>query len=195
MLGVVNKAVEEFVITVHGGAVWQEVLRDIGTPGFRFEPMLMYEDEKSYALIRALSKRLSKPQQDILDDIGTYLVTPPNGGALRRLLRFSGSSFDDFLFSLDDLNDRVDLALPDLQLPQIMVIPQTIDRVHVRVSQTWSGFAYVLQGLLSAMADDYGTLVFLDVRRDITDSACIEVILIENNFSAGINFDMIGGAR
>lgn len=100
-----------------------------------------------------------------------------------------------FLFSLDDLNDRVDLALPDLQLPQIMVIPQTIDRVHVRVSQTWSGFAYVLQGLLSAMADDYGTLVFLDVRRDITDSACIEVILIENNFSAGINFDMIGGAR
>ena len=195
MLGVVNKAVEEFVITVHGGAVWQEVLRDIGTPGFRFEPMLMYEDEKSYALIRALSKRLSKPQQDILDDIGTYLVTPPNGGALRRLLRFSGSSFDDFLFSLDDLNDRVDLALPDLQLPQIMVIPQTIDRVHVRVSQTWSGFAYVLQGLLRAMADDYGTLVFLDVRRDITDSACIEVILIENNFSAGIDFDMVGGAR
>jgi hypothetical protein len=195
MLGVVNKAIEEFVITVHGGAVWQEVLRDIGTPGFRFEPMLMYEDEKSYALIRALSKRLSKPQQDILDDIGTYLVTPPNGGALRRLLRFSGSSFDDFLFSLDDLNDRVDLALPDLQLPQIMVIPQTIDRVHVRVSQTWSGFAYVLQGLLRAMADDYGTLVFLDVRRDITDSACIEVILIENNFSAGIDFDMVGGAR
>lgn len=195
MLGFVNKAIEEFVITVHGGAVWQEVLRDIGTPGFRFEPMLMYEDEKSYALIRALSKRLSKPQQDILDDIGTYLVTPPNGGALRRLLRFSGSSFDDFLFSLDDLNDRVDLALPDLQLPQIMVIPQTIDRVHVRVSQTWSGFAYVLQGLLRAMADDYGTLVFLDVRRDITDSACIEVILIENNFSAGIDFDMVGGAR
>lgn len=195
MLGVVNKTIEEFVITVHGGAVWQEVLRDIGTPGFRFEPMLMYEDEKSYALIRALSKRLSKPQQDILDDIGTYLVTPPNGGALRRLLRFSGSSFDDFLFSLDDLNDRVDLALPDLQLPQIMVIPQTIDRVHVRVSQTWSGFAYVLQGLLRAMADDYGTLVFLDVRRDITDSACIEVILIENNFSAGIDFDMVGGAR
>ena len=195
MLGVVNKAIEEFVITVHGGAVWQEVLRDIGTPGFRFEPMLMYEDEKSYALIRALSKRLSKPQQDIHDDIGTYLVTPPNGGALRRLLRFSGSSFDDFLLSLDDLNDRVDLALPDLQLPQIMVIPQTIDRVHVRVSQTWSGFAYVLQGLLRAMADDYGTLVFLDVRRDITDSACIEVILIENNFSAGIDFDMVGGAR
>ena len=195
MLGAVNKAIEEFVITVHGGAVWQEVLRDIGTPGFRFEPMLMYEDEKSYALIRALSKRLSKPQQDILDDIGTYLVTLPNGGALRRLLRFSGGSFDDFLFSRDDLNDRVDLALPDLQLPQIMVVPQTIDRVHVRVSQTWSGFAYVLQGLLRAMADDYGTLVFLDVRRDITDSASIEVILIENNFSAGIDFDMVGGAR
>ena len=127
MLGVVNKAIEEFVITVHVGAVWQEVLRDIGTPGFRFEPMLMYEDEKSYALIRALSKRLSKPQQDILDDIGTYLVTPPNGGALRRLLRFSGSSFDDFLFSLDDLNDRVDLALPDRSKPSDNVRIQTID--------------------------------------------------------------------
>jgi len=32
MLGVVNKAIENFVITVHGGALWQQVLRSIGEP-------------------------------------------------------------------------------------------------------------------------------------------------------------------
>jgi hypothetical protein len=193
MLGVVNKAIEEFVITVHGGAVWQDVLRAIGSPGFQFEPMLMYEDAKTYDLLAALSTKLGKPNQDILDDFGTYLVTPPNGGALRRLLRFCGTRFDDFLLSLDDLNDRVDLALPDLDLPMISVAPQTIDRIHVHVAPEWAGFAYVLQGLLRAMADDYGTLVFLDVRRDLGDRDCIEVILIEQNFSAGIDFDMAGG--
>ena len=194
MLGVVNKAIENFVITVHGGALWQQVLRSIGEPGLQFEPMLMYEDAKTYDLITALAQALGKPQIDLLDDLGTFLVTPPHGGAVRRLLRFCGVSFDDFLLSLDDLNDRVDVALPDLDLPQITVLPQTMDRIHVRVVPKWTGFAYVLQGLLRAMADDYGTLVFLDMRRDMLDVDCIEVILIDHNFSSGFEFSMAEGA-
>jgi hypothetical protein len=80
MLGVVNKAIENFVITVHGGALWQQVLRSIGEPGLQFEPMLMYEDAKTYDLITALAQALGKPQIDLLDDLGTFLVTPPHGG-------------------------------------------------------------------------------------------------------------------
>lgn len=194
MLGVVNKAIESFALTIHGGGIWHEVLRKTGKAGFEFEPMLMYEDAKTYDLIVTLANHLAKPQQDVLDDIGTFLVTPPHGGALRRLLRFCGATFEDFVLSLDDLNDRVDLALPDLDLPRISVVPQTSDRIHIHIAPKWAGFVHVLQGVLRAMADDYGTLVFLDVRRDIVDYDCIEVILIEQNFTTGAVFDMAGGA-
>ena len=57
MLGVVNKAIENFVITVHGGALWQQVLRSIGEPGLQFEPMLITKTRKPMTS----SPRLRRP--------------------------------------------------------------------------------------------------------------------------------------
>ncbi len=55
----------------------------------------------------------------LLEDLGTYLVSHPNVQGLRRLLRFGGAGFIDFLHSLDELHDRARLAVPDLDLPQL----------------------------------------------------------------------------
>jgi len=54
--------------------------------------MLMYEDAKTYDLITALAQALGKPHIDLLDDLGTFLVTPPHGGAVRRCCDFVGSA-------------------------------------------------------------------------------------------------------
>ena len=59
--------------------------------------------------------------QDVLEDIGGYLVAEDSQASIRRLLRFGGATFEDFLLSLDDLNDRVALALDILEMPMIRV--------------------------------------------------------------------------
>ena len=66
------------------------------------------------------------------------------------------------MLSLDDLNDRVALALDILEMPTIRVVPLSAERVHIRVDSKWHGFSDVLVGLLRALADDYGALVFMD---------------------------------
>lgn len=163
MLGVVNKAIEQFVRTTYGDRVWQKTTQLAQMADSDIEPMLMYSDELTYQLVDGLIISTGKQRQDILDDLGTFLVTPPHGRMVRRLLRFGGATFEEFLGSMADLNDRVALALPDLDLPSISIDVRATDRVVITVENRIQGFANVLQGLLRAMADDYGTLVFIDL--------------------------------
>ena len=69
---------------------------------------------------------------------------------------------EDFLLSLDDLNDRVALALDTLEMPMIRVLPLSAEKIYVRVGPKWHGFSVVLVGLFRALADDCGALVFMD---------------------------------
>ena len=94
------------------------------------------------------------------------------------------------ILSLDDLNDRVALALDILEMPMICVLPLSAEKIHVRVAPKWHGFSDVLVGLLRALADDYGALVFMDRLADTDQTECIEVILIDHHHSAGTSFDL-----
>ena len=190
MLGVVNKVIESFVRQRYGDKLWADVLVDLSLPGYEFEAMLTYEDGITYDLIDGLAKRQSKMYQDILEDIGGYLVAEDSQASVRRLLRFGGATFEDFLLSLDDLNDRVALALDILDMPTVAVEPISAEKVHIRVVPKWHGFSDVLMGLLRALADDYSALVFMDRIEDAKSTECIEVILIDHHHSAGTSFDL-----
>ena len=66
--------------------------------------------------------------QDVLEDIGGYLVAEDSQASIRRLLRFGGATFENFLLSLDDLNDRVALALDIVEMPLIRVLPLSAEK-------------------------------------------------------------------
>jgi hypothetical protein len=47
-----------------------------------------------------------------------------------------------------------------------------------------------LVGLLRALAEDYGALVFMDRLADTDQTECIEVILIDHHHTAGTSFEL-----
>ena len=111
-------------------------------------------------------------------------------------MRFGGTSFIDFLYSLDDLPARVRLAVPELTLPQMEL------REHGRRSfsfvvksedtrKPW--FGHVMVGLLRAMADDYGALVVLEHMGASPGREIIAIMLLEAAYTEGRAFDL--GAR
>ncbi|NCV10055.1 MAG: hypothetical protein EBW44_00435 [Rhodobacteraceae bacterium] len=175
MLGVVNKAIEAFVCQRYGDKLWADLLIDLSLPGYEFEAMLTYEDGITYDLIDRLAKRQSKMHQDVLEDIGGYLVAEDSQASIRRLY---------------DLNDRVALALDILEMPMIRVLPISAEKIHVRVAPKWLGFSDVLVGLLRALADDYGALVFMDRLADTDQTECIVLILIDHHHTAGTSFEL-----
>ena len=189
MHGLVNKAIECFLRDTYGDRFWTDVSDDAGLDVDTFEAMLCYDDDLTYLVIDAASARLSKPADELLEDLGTYIIANDRYDPLRRLLRFSGETFEEFLLSVDELPDRTRLALPDLHLAPISVVPDGANRFEICCGPGIPGFGNVLSGVVRAMADDYGALVTLNKRAATPDgAACLHVTLHEARHSEGRRF-------
>ncbi|SDJ85099.1 heme NO-binding domain-containing protein [Aliiruegeria lutimaris] len=190
MHGLVNKSIQCFVQDNYGQVVWIEIARQIGIEVSGFESMLTYEDALTNALIEAASCLLDKPEDMFLEDVGTYLVSHPNTEAIRRLLRFGGQTFSEFLLSLDDLPDRVRLAVPDLLLPNLELLGGEDGQFELRVGGPEPRYACVLVGILRAMADDFGALAFLEQESTTGNGPTIRISLLDSAFSEGRSFSL-----
>ncbi len=193
MHGLINRAIECFVRDAYGDDRWAEVTRaaHLGFDGF--EAMLRYDPSLTWRVLDAITDTLGKPRDDVLEDIGTYLVSHPNTEALRRLLRFGGVDFVDFLHSLDELPERARLAVDDLDLPRLELRDHAGNQFSLTVHGSYPGFGHVLVGVLRAMADDYGALVILDHRGSSGGTEEISVALVETAYAEGRSFHL--GAR
>lgn len=192
MHGLMNRAIQSFLRETYGQQLWLGVAADAGVAPEGFEAMLQYDDALSDSVLSAAARALGRTRATILEDLGTWLVCSQTGQPLRRLLRFSGSSFPDFLHSLEDLPDRGRLAISDLDLPLLEL--QEVAPGSYRLScHGPPDFSYVLMGILRAMADDYGALVLLDQtgRRDASEEITIQ--LLQTNYAEGRRFDLASG--
>lgn len=194
MHGLINRSLQCFMRDTYGQDMWGIVAASAGAPLAGFEALMLYDDAMTERLLAASVQHLEKPRSVILEDIGTYIVSHPHLEPVRRLLRFGGDNFTEFLVSLDDLPERAALAVPDLELPQFDV------RVHSRLRFTlnsrfrFPGHGFVMVGILRAMADDYGVLAVTD---HIGGQSCTETVsiqMLETQFSTGRAFDLSVGA-
>jgi hypothetical protein len=191
MHGMINRALQGFLTATYGPGVWAQVRRQAGLPFDDFEAMLEYPDAMTLACVQAAIEVLQTHPHAVLEDLGTWLVTDPELEPLRRLLRFSGASFVDFLHALEDLGDRGRLVLPQLDLPQILLERGDGGRYRVRARWVVTGIAPVLMGCLRAMADDYGALAVLSLGGIGLDGMeCVDIQLLDAAYSEGRSFDL-----
>ncbi|MCW1919730.1 heme NO-binding domain-containing protein [Rhodobacter sp. KR11] len=162
MLGLINRSFQFFVIDTWGVEAWETVASAIGLPFAGFEAMLSYDDSALDRVIDASSALLHRSRFSLMEDLGTYLVAHERQATVRRLLRFSGANFTDFLSSIEELPDRGRLVLPDLDLPGLALSDLGGGAFRLRCLSPISGAGHVIMGLLRAMADDYGALVLLE---------------------------------
>jgi len=206
MHGLISKAIQSFLQDSHGAELWEEVAlrsgvaQQLGPDGF--EAMQCYEATLVEAVLATASTLLATPRESLLEDLGTYLVFNDRLEALRRLLRFGGVSFTDFLYSLDDLQGRTRLAVPELELPELTIGEDGPGRFILTCHRCQAGFGHVMVGVLRTLADDYGALAVLEhggsrptpgqgSRR--ADRICDELIAIElydPAYHAGRRFEL-----
>ncbi|SFJ57071.1 heme NO-binding domain-containing protein [Jannaschia pohangensis] len=162
MHGLICKSLESFIIDRHGPAVWSGIVRDAGLDFDRFEMLRTYDTRIIMALAAATAGAIKDDPFHILEDMGHWLCTEPQTEAFRRLLRFTGGTFIDLIYSLDEMHDRANMALPGIDLPDLIVSDDGSGVFSVQTTWTVPGGCSVLRGMLRAMADDYGTLVVID---------------------------------
>lgn len=190
MHGMINCALQGFLLANYGHDIWEEV-RDLARlPEEGFEAMERYDDALTLDCLRAALDVLRKPTNTLLEDIGTHLVTHPDLEPLRRLLRFGGSSFEEFLHSLEELPDRARLAIPDLEMPEITLVQEAPGDYIIAARWSFPGIAPLLSGALRAMADDYGALVLLGLAGVRDGQERLRVQVFDADFSAGRAFSL-----
>jgi len=192
MHGLINRAIQSFVCDTYGRARWRDVTRKADLEFTEFEAMLQYDDALTEAVLTASEQVLGVPRETVLEDIGTYLVSHPNVEALRRLLRFGGETFVEFLHSLDELPDRARLAVDDLHLPQMELQEHSYSCFSLVCTYPKPGFGHVMMGVLRTLADDYGALVFLEYREQSSGRGAeiVDVTLFESAFAEGRSFEL-----
>jgi len=195
MHGLINRGFECFVRDTYGDPVWDGVAQAAALGFTRFEAMMHYEDSTTEAILAAASGRLAVPVEMLLEDLGTYLVASPTTEAIRRLMRFAGATFEDFLHSVEDLPDRVRLAVPDLVLPPIDLTEDQPGVFRLTVGPGIGGFATVLAGMLRTLADDYGALAVVESGKDSLGRATVRVVLLDHSFAEGRRFDLAASGR
>lgn len=191
MYGLVNRSIQLFMQETYGEAAWRAVADTVGAGQDGFEALLEYDDAITVALIEEMARLLDKPVEMVLEDIGTFVVSHASFERLRRLLRFGGETFVDFLYSLEELQGRAHLALPELNAPQLELTEEAAGRFSLRCAWQVPGACHVVMGILRAMADDYGALVLLDYAQG--KGACgglVRVELLDSRFAAGRDFKL-----
>ncbi len=193
MHGLINRSLQCFVRDTYGQETWARVAARAGCAPEGFEALTVYDDALTEQVLAAASALLDKPREALLEDLGTYLVSHPKLEPVRRLLRFGGETFEDFLHSLGDLQGRARLAVPDLEVPKIDLCGHAPGSYTVHCRFRLEGSGYVMMGILRALADDYGALVLLDHLGRQGSAEILSVRLLDPRFSEGRQFSLAAG--
>ncbi len=187
MHGLVNRSIQCFLRDTYGAELWGAVAAEAGIDAQGFEALRNYDDALTDLVIDAAARQLSKPREALLEDLGIYLA---GREPLRRLLRFGGVDYADFLQSLDELPERVSLAVPELEMPELALVPAGAGRFTLICGGQHPGFGAVLSGIVRAMADDYGALVLIEAGGPDGDPNTVHIDLLEARFATGRRFDL-----
>lgn len=190
MHGLILRTLQVFIQDTYGLDAWEQIAVTAALDVPDFEAMLNYDEAIYFAVLDAAASVLKKPSDAILEDVGTYLVSHPNSEGLRRLLRFGGVDFIEFLHSLDDMPDRARLVVADLELPDLELRDHSQGQFHLKITGLLPGFSHVMVGLMQAMADDYGALVLLDNQGGNSETQTVVITVIETAYAEGREFEL-----
>ncbi len=191
--GLIFWCFEGFVAFTYGVGRWRAIMARLDLGYDSFEPLFRYDADLADRLVVEAARHLNKPPDTLLEDFGTFLVTDNRVERVRRLLRFGGVDYTDFLHSLEDLRGRAQLAVPDLDLPAIELDAVTEDEFHITCYDVAHGVGFIVLGVLRALADDYGALAYLEHQGRDGQAETISVRLLEMRHGTGRAFHLAGG--
>ena len=157
MYGLVNKAVQDLVVTKFGQEKWDEIKLKADTDVEAFVGMSPYPDEVTYKLIGAASEVLGLPADKILEAFGEYWILYTAKEGYAELLDISGSTFVEFLQNMDNLHGRIQLSFPKLKPPSLECSDISEDSMRLHYNTGREGLAPMVIGILKGLAKRFDT--------------------------------------
>jgi hypothetical protein len=169
MYGLINKAVQDLVVTKFGEDKWAEIAKKAGVTDPNFVSMAKYPDEVTYKLVGAASEVLGAPPAQILEAFGEYWTVYSAEAGFGHLLDFAGNNLVDFLRNLDNMHTRVQLTFPELEPPSFKVSEITDKSLRLHYYSKRPGLAPVAMGMVKGLGKRFNTPVSITLDRGRAD--------------------------
>lgn len=176
MYGLVNRGIEQLVVSLKGEAAWRQICLKAGVDDTGFVAMCPYSDELTYRLVGAVSEALDMPAEQVLQAFGEYWVLYTAQQGYGELMDAGGTSLREFLSNLNDMHGRVETVFPDMQLPLFRVVALTDLTEHtggayeLQYESRRPGLAPMVIGLVRGLAQRFGEQVEVVLSGEPDDS-------------------------
>lgn len=151
MYGLVNKALAQMVVSIHGAHAWETIKTRADVDVDVFVSMDSYPDEVTYKLVGAASDVLGDPPEALLEAFGEYWTLYTSQSGYGDYFRVGGTRLADFLANLDHLHARVGLIYPSMCLPSFTVEKLDDDNLLLHYRSERDGLAPMVVGLVKGL--------------------------------------------
>ncbi len=152
MYGLVNRAIEQLVVSLKGEAVWQQVCERAQVDPDGFLAMCPYHDDVTYGLVGAVSEALGQTPQQVLQAFGEYWVLYTADEGYGELMQAGGDDLRSFLGNLNDMHGRVETVFPKMRLPRFRVQDVAPGEYTLHYESEREGLAPMVVGLVLGLA-------------------------------------------
>ena len=154
MYGLVNRAIEDLVVSSAGEETWHRIKENAGIQELQILDTSNYDDEVTYNLVRAASEVLEQPAEDILFSFGKHWVMYTGKKGWADLFAASGDDLVSFLRNLDDMHARVNSVMPDGRMPEFTLIEKD-GAFLLEYRSEREGLAPMVSGILEGLAEQF----------------------------------------
>ncbi|MBI2604824.1 MAG: heme NO-binding domain-containing protein [Deltaproteobacteria bacterium] len=151
MYGLVNKALQDFVISKAGDKTWEEIRRKADVSIHSFVSMESYPDDITYRLAQSTSEIMGIPLERALEGFGEYWILFTAKEGYGEMLDMCGKTIPEFLQNTNDLHQRILLGFPELKPPRLTVTDVRDHSLVLHYHTFRKGLAPFVMGLIKGL--------------------------------------------
>jgi hypothetical protein len=178
MYGIVNKAIQDLVITKFGVEKW-EIIRDLsGIDHEFFISNESYDDAITFQLAEAIAQEMKMNIDDVLIAFGEWWVVKTTTDKYGDLMEAGGDNLKDFLLNLPMFHNRVMLLYPKLTPPEFRVTDVADLSLHLHYLSQRQGLREFVRGLIQGLGIVFKTKVAIELLQSREDGNSHEIYKI-----------------
>lgn len=157
MYGMVNRAVQDMVCSMHGEEMWEKIKGRAGVDVDVFLSNESYSDDLTYKLVAAASELSGAPPEQILEAFGKHWVLKTAREGYGELMKAGGKNLREFLVNLPNFHTRVVMIYPKLQPPRFEVSDEQERSLHLHYHTHRPGLVPFVLGLIEGLGEMFST--------------------------------------
>lgn len=178
MYGIVNKAIEDLVVSNFGEDKWLLIKERSGVDIDFFISNESYDDDITFKLAIATADVMNISVGQVLEAFGEWWVLKTSKEKYGGLMQAGGTSLKEFLHNLPVFHNRVMLIYPKLTPPEFRVSDSTDNSINVHYYSKREGLQEFVRGLMIGLGKMYETPVQVVLIQSRADGSTHEVFKV-----------------